>query len=245
MTEYIERFYRDWIDTVDLNKFEVRDRETDLLILSDINLEHEARFFVSRIRKELEDYIEENLEFKKSLTPVDVRDDAPLVVRKMSEAAKIYDVGPMASVAGAVSELVGRALLEFSNSAIVENGGDIFAKVGRKIKFSLFAGNESPFTNKLMFVVDASNGVGICTSSGKVGHSLSFGNADAVVVVAKNVALADAAATSMANRIQTSEDIYELVEIEAQKGLVQGIIACAGDKIALWGDIALYKEEIQ
>ena len=36
------------------------------------------------------------------------------------------DVGPMAAVAGAIAEYVGKDLLQYSRNVIVENGGDIF-----------------------------------------------------------------------------------------------------------------------
>ena len=45
--------------------------------------------------------------------------------------------------------------------------------------------------------------MGICTSSGTVGHSLSFGKADAVCVKAKSVSLADAAATAIGNMVKS------------------------------------------
>ncbi len=54
---------------------------------------------------------------------------------------------------------------------------------------------------------------GVCTSSGTVGHSLSFGKADAVVVGHKNAAIADAFATKLANRVKVKADIQDVLRL--------------------------------
>ena len=106
---------------------------------------------------------------------------APGIVKAMAVAAQKASVGPMAAVAGAIAEFVGKDLLKFSEQVIVENGGDIFIRTDRKRTLGIYAGEDSPFTGKLAIEVDpCESGMGICTSSGTVSHSLSFGNADKV-----------------------------------------------------------------
>jgi ApbE superfamily uncharacterized protein (UPF0280 family) len=79
----------------------------------------------------------------------------------------------------------------------------------------------------------------VCTSSGTLGHSLSFGQADAVCVVADSCALADAAGTSIGNLIQSPDDIDVAIGSGKRFGDIKGIVIIAGDKIGAWGDLEL------
>src|SRR5690606_22056825 len=112
-------------------------------------------------------------------------------------------------------------LLDQSPEVIVENGGDIYLRMDRPVEIGLYAGADSPFSGTLRLRVDPRGaGLGVCCSSGTVGHSLSFGKADAVVTVAADAALADAAATSLCNRIQTTDDIASILDAEKSRGLL-------------------------
>jgi len=149
----------------------------------------------------------------------------------------------MAAVAGAVAQAVGEALLsEGASTVIIENGGDIFAHADRPIRFALYAGETSPFSRRVLFEVDAGGGVGVCTSSGAVGHSLSFGKADAVVAITPDAASADAAATAIANRIQSADNIESVIEQESGRSPLRAIVACLGDKLGVWGDVRLVEQ---
>ena len=239
---YEPRTYRDWVQARDLAAFTVREDETDLAIYAERELKAEALAAVRRCRGELKAYIGRDARFQKSLRPIDVDTDAPAIVREMADAAREYGVGPMAAVAGAVAEYVGRELLELSEQVIVENGGDIFVKMNRETTLGLYAGPDSPFTGKLRFRVDTRGGaVGVCTSSGSVGHSLSFGKADAVVAIAGSTALADAAATALCNRIQQPGDVAAVIDEESERGMLDALIAVIGDKLGVWGDVELVR----
>jgi ApbE superfamily uncharacterized protein (UPF0280 family) len=238
---YEERFYREWSQNEALERFEVKIDESDLFILSDVRDEEKAVAALKKTRTNIETTIERHPVFASSLEPLDVLDGAPDIVFRMIEAGRFWEVGPMAAVAGAVAEQVGLALLERASTVIVENGGDIFASAGRPLRFALYAGEASPFAGELAFELDASGGIGVCTSSGTVGPSLSFGQADAVVAIHSNPLFADAAATAIANRIQGPEDIQTVVETERQRGALKGLIACCRDQLGLFGDLELMK----
>jgi len=124
---------------------------------------------------------------------------------------------------------------------IVENGGDVFARSSEPVTCGLYAGERSPFRDRVAFRVDATAGVGVCTSSGVVGPSLSLGRADAVVAIARDTAHADAAATALANRIERPADVDRVVAEEAERGALDGLIACMGDRIGLWGEVELVR----
>jgi hypothetical protein len=157
----------------------------------------------------------------------------------MIEAGRQAHVGPMAAVAGAIAECVGRELLAFSPEIIVENGGDIFLKILRKRTVGLYAGN-SPLTGKIGLEINPQDTpLGVCTSSGTVGHSLSYGKADAVVVLAASAALADAAATAIGNRVKKPEDIDGVLEFARGIGNLKGIVIVVGKNVGAWGDVKL------
>jgi ApbE superfamily uncharacterized protein (UPF0280 family) len=237
--KYEERKYREWVRHDDLVAFRVMEEETDLMVSSDVDLSAAAAEAVSRYRQQLKGYIIRDNKFATALEPVWVMDDAPDIVKEMAKAARIVGVGPMASVAGAMAERVGEDLLSHSRQIIVENGGDVFIKTASKRLLGIYAA-DSPFTGKLALQIEPDQTpLGICTSSGTVGHSLSFGKADAAIVLSKWTALADAAATATGNLVKSAEDIQEAVEFaRAIEGIV-GVIVIVGDKIGAWGDVEI------
>ncbi len=235
---YVERFYRHWVGRDDLCRFEIVIGESDLLILCDHEAAEPARLALARARNRLTDYLAGHPEFVTSLVPVAVDDDAPEIVQTMAAAAERFEVGPMAAVAGAIAERVGRDLIGSATTVIVENGGDVFAIAPTPIRFALYAGAGSPFSG-LGFEITPTGGVGVCASSGKVGPSLSFGSADAVVAIAADTAAADAAATAFANRVHGPDDIDRVLREAATRPGLLGLIACAGDRLGVWGQLEL------
>lgn len=235
--EYKERKYRNLIEGKDLISFQVKEAESDLYIRANQELSFYAQQMVSNFRKQIENYIYSYPLFKSTLLPYPQDKKAPEIIKSMIHATALCGVGPMASVAGAIAEFVGKELLNYSSEVIVENGGDIFIKSNRLRKVSIFAGS-SPFSQRIILKIGTQeNYIGVCTSSGKVGPSLSFGKADAVTVISDSVLLADAAATAVGNMIITWKDIEQGL-IYAQKIKdVKGAVIIKNDKIGLWGDI--------
>jgi ApbE superfamily uncharacterized protein (UPF0280 family) len=234
---YQPRTYRCWIKDDDLVSFNVTVKETDLYIRAASNLEAEALKAVIKHRAPLEEYIKSHPLFLHSLEPCSVEEDAPAVVRAMAQAAEMVGVGPMAAVSGAIAEAVGKDLLVRTPEVVVENGGDIFMKISRTRLIGVYAGGSS-FTGKIAFEIGPEETpLGVCTSSGTVGHSLSFGVADAVIVLSHSTALADAAATAIANRVKAAGDIDMVIEqAQAIDGLA-GVIVIKDEKIGMWGSI--------
>ncbi len=234
---YKERTYRNQVKGENLTYFNVKEQETDLQIGAHRLLESEAKTAIEHYRRQIECYIRSHPQFKTSLTPSPVNEEAPSIIKTMAEAAKMTNVGPMAAVAGAISEAVGKELLSFSPEIIVENGGDLFIKSNTVRRISIFAGT-SPFNQKIALKIKPEDTpLGICTSAGTVGPSLSFGKADAVVVVSKNTALADAAATATGNMIKTAADIEQGITFAQSIVGIKGVIIIIGDKMGAWGDI--------
>ncbi len=239
MKEFTKRSYRKRVRSKGLVTFEVGVKETDLLVSAEKALEKEARDLIFASRHQVESYADTHPDFLTALTPYPDDPLAPPLVREMIECTKHLGVGPMASVAGAIAQYVGKGLLQWSREVIVENGGDIFLKTGRTITVSMFAG-KSPLSNKLGLVIaPGKTPLGVCTSSATVGHSYSMGVADAACILAASATLADGAATAMCNRVQGKIDLDRIGEwAEKMKG-VRGALVIVGDKMATWGEIEL------
>ncbi|MCP4200097.1 MAG: UPF0280 family protein [Proteobacteria bacterium] len=236
---YNDRFYRQWMGRDNLKRFQVKVKESDLFILCSKKMEKLAYATLAEVRRQIEIYIGENKPFAVSFEPLPVAEDAPGVVSKMARAADFWNVGPMAAVAGVIAEDVGRRLAEECDVVMVENGGDVYVRAPEPVRFALYAGEDSPFTDKVTFEVAAPHGLGVCTSSAVVGPSLSFGKADAVVAIHNDTAFADAAATSLANRIKTKDDVDRIVGEQEKRETLHGLIACCGDRLGIWGAVEL------
>jgi ApbE superfamily uncharacterized protein (UPF0280 family) len=236
---YQPRTYRHWVKGKDLVAFKVTVKETDLYIRARSDLKRQAHELVLKYRQMLEEYIEGHPSFLTSLEPLAVDDDAPPLVRDMAEAAGKAGVGPMAAVAGAIAECVGSELLDFSTEVIVENGGDIYLKSLKQRLIGIYAG-KSPLTGRVGLEIESKDTpLGVCTSSGTVGHSLSFGKADAVIVLSRSTALADAAATTIGNHILKPQDIPGGIEFaQTIKGL-KGVVIIQGEQVGVWGEVKL------
>jgi hypothetical protein len=236
---YEPRNYRHWVKARDLVSFSLVVKETDLYIRASTNLRRKAYKLALKYRGILERYIEQHPTFLTSLEPVSVGDDAPHIIKSMAESTARVGIGPMASVAGAIAEFVGNELLVFSPEIIVENGGDIYLKSLRERLVGIYAG-ESPLTGKIgLRINNEDTPLGICTSSGTVGHSLSYGKADAVIALSKSATVADAAATAIGNLITQPNDIPSGIEFaRGIKGL-SGVIIIKDDNIGLWGEVRI------
>ena len=235
--EYKERKYRNLIEGKDLISFQVKEAESDLYIRANQELSLYTRQMLSNFRGQIESYIDSHPLFKSTLLPYSQDKKAPEIIKSMIHTTALCGVGPMAAVAGAIAEFVGKELLNYSSEVIVENGGDIFIKSNKVRKVSIFAGR-SPLSQRIILKIEArKNYVGVCTSSGTVGPSLSFGKADAVTVISDSVLLADAAATAVGNIIKTRKVIEQsLIYAQRIKG-VKGVVIIKDDKMGLWGDI--------
>ncbi len=242
---YQPRLYRDWTRDRDLVSCSVVAGQTDLCVRTTRNLRFRAVKLLSKYRGQLERYIERHPEFEGALAPISVGGEAPEIAKAMARAAEIAGVGPMAAVAGAIAGFVGRGLSRYSEETIIENGGDIFLQSSRKRLVGVFAG-ESPLSGSIALEIQPEETpLGICTSSGTVGHSLSFGKADACIVLSPIVEIADAAATALGNRIMSAADIPAAIEAAKLMNEVAGVVIIKGDQMGVWGKVKLVPQREQ
>jgi len=238
-----KRTYRNLVNAEKLTTFQVVVKETDLLVHADRYLRREVRELVLEQRGYVEAFIDTNPEFMTALDPWRSEVPAPPIIANMIRAGTAAGVGPMAAIAGAIAESVGRGLLEITDQVIVENGGDVFIKTSKPVTVGIYAGS-SPLSMQVGIRLSNENKpIAVCTSSGTLGHSLSLGQADAVCVVADSCALADAAATSLGNRVRSEADIDRAIAAGRSMAEIAGIVIIAGEKIGAWGDLELIRLE--
>ncbi|MBN2026383.1 MAG: UPF0280 family protein [Actinobacteria bacterium] len=240
MEEYLRRFYRENMRAEGLVSFTVTMKESDLFIWAERDLSAEARDSLARHRADLEDFIIRQRRFGTSFGPYELPEGSPPVVTVMAAAAARTGVGPMAAVAGAIAEVVGKDLAPLSPEIMVENGGDIHIRSARQRRVGVFAG-ASPLSGRLNLLLPPTpeEGLGVCTSSATVGPSFSAGRADSALVVAESASLADAAASALGNRAKSPEHIEEALNSVATITGVTGCLVIIGDKLGVRGDLEL------
>lgn len=240
--EYRERSYRSRFSDDERRWFCVKFLESDLWIGVDrgsyrASMEADAYAMLVDLRRQMDAYLLMDPAYKAALTPYDAGLEAPEILKEMSRVSHKTGIGPMSAVAGAVAKKVAEFL--GTNEVIVENGGDIYAQAASDMDISVFAG-QSPLSEKIgLHIPAASFPLGICTSSGTVGPSLSLGRADAVMIVCKDVMLADSYATAMANRIKTVSDLQPVIDRISDIPEILGAIAVKDDRMAITGQYEL------
>ncbi len=241
-----QRTYRNQFSEQRFRSFTVNYKETDLWIGVDPDsfreeMREAALAKVIALRTEMEAYLLTDPVFGKTFEPHQVKPNAPEIVNRMADAASRARVGPMAAVAGAFSELVGQHLMQqfYIQEIVVENGGDIFLKINRNLLMSVYAGN-SPLSEKIGIEIPADQSpLGVCTSAGTVGPSVSLGKTDATMIVCRNTALADALATTFGNLVQVPEDVQQVTQqTERFPEILSAVIICH-DKIGIRGQFEM------
>lgn len=233
------RTYRDRLRAGGLVSFRICAKQTDMLVTAERSLEAEGNALMLEGRLLIERYIEENPLFATTLVPWGVDPLAPGIIAGMIWAASAAGVGPMAAVAGALAEHVGRGLLLHSGQVIVENGGDLYIKTERPVTVAVLAG-DSPLSGRFgIRVPPEKTPLGVCSSSGRVGHSLSRGRAHAACILSPSAPLADAAATALGNLVSGARDLEKAAGSMAGIDGVTGGLVIAGGCMAAWGDVDL------
>ncbi len=242
-SRYQSRFYRDWGKIKDLHFARIFAKETDLSILTNKKLDED--FVKEKIRSyrwDIESYIDKDRRFLVSLKPITVELNAPPIIKAMEEASRLANAGPMSAVAGAIAQFLGQDLLKKGyKDVIIENGGDIFIKSRKSRIIGIYAGRSKFSKNISLKIRPKDTPLGVCASSGTVGHSLSFGCADCVIILSKSAVVADAAATVTANLIKSKEDLKRALDFALSIKGVTGALAIIGNSLAVLGNIELIK----
>ena len=211
-----------------------------------------AKRSIREQRKLLEEFIRTDPFFMITLEPYDLpaddEDDGndengvndvnnmPEIVKQMIKCSATFGIGPMAAVAGVIAKYAVQAMTEVGATyAVVDNGGDISLLNDEPIVVGIYAG-ASPIRDLAFELPERSEPIGIATSSGTVGPSISFGCADAATVISQDPALADAAATALGNAVQAKGPLEECFRAIDKPG-IDGALVIRGGEMALWGEL--------
>lgn len=220
-----------------MERYELSYKQAMLVVFTKENHQKKAQRELEKRYSLLEKYIEKNQDFKISYEPIRQDPEAPGIVRKMIDASAKANVGPMAAVAGTMAEEIRDFLLsENEKEVIVENGGDFSYSVEKPFLIGLYAG-DSPFSNRLGLKIKESTEMGVCTSSATVGHSVSFGDADAVIALAKSTPLADACATAIGNVVEGENGVKKGIDFASEIDGLKGLIIIRGQELGTGGHL--------
>lgn len=135
------------------------------------------------------------------------------VARRMMAAVRphaAHFITPMAAVAGAVADHLADLALTAAplSRVLVNNGGDIAIRLGHGARARVAVADLGQGTLPARLDISASDGIGGVATSGWRGRSHSLGIADAVTILARDAATADAAATMVANAVDLRGSPY-------------------------------------
>ncbi len=212
-------------------KFQIK--ETVVTIISEKEFIGVAKEAILSHRRKLERFIAQDPFFAVTFEPYQKKQNDPEIVKRMIDAGAKVGIGPMSAVAGTISQLAVEEMRDAgATHAIVDNGGDIALINDRPVLVGVYAGKIKDFALK---IEPQKSILGICTSSGKIGPSISFGNADSVTVISQNTSLADSAATALGNIVTDKNTINRAIDSYKQVDGVNGVLIICEDHIATWG----------
>ena len=217
-------------------RFRFRHKETSVTILTEDEKYYKVAVdAILKARREIEDMIKRNPFFYTTLEPMDCNGE---IVGRMCQASKLAKVGPMATVAGIIAQYAVERMVEAGASfAVVDNGGDIAMFLDRPITVGIWT-----YSTTLSLMIEKDGYYAICTSSGTIGHSISFGFADAATVFARDACIADAFATALGNIIKHEFDRDEIERTlkdfwNEAKEHIDGAIVIKGNVVGFAGEI--------
>ena len=197
-----------------------------------------AQADIVRLRDDLEATIERNPGFRDALAPIaNLTAPCPLAASMARAARLVGDVGPMAAVAGAVAATVANfAIARGETEVVIDNGGDLAVYAPRAVVIGVYGGPNSGLGDRLALRIEPRDRpVAVCASSSRMGHSLSFGDCDLAVVVGRDGAVADAAATSAANQVHNEADIQPTLERIAALPDIDGVLLARDGRVGVMG----------
>lgn len=222
-------------------------KETIVTITSEKEYLPAAKDAIRSCRSDLEEFIRKDPFFAVTLDKYQPcqpahpdASDIPEIAWRMAAAANRLDIGPMSAVAGTIASMAVEAMIEAGATyAIVDNGGDIALINDETVIVGIYAGESGTNVSIGLEIEPRDSIIGICTSSGRIGHSISFGDADAVTVLSDDVSLADAAATAVGNAVNGAASIKDAFSIVGGVESITGGLIIAGGQIGIYGSVPI------
>ncbi len=231
--------YRKKISSHTHYKWHIMFKHSDLYVACNKDILNPLIKHLSAFYKAIEAAAAHDPAFVKSFSPVRKNQAYSPIINEMIAKTALFGVGPMASVAGAVCDYIGRKLMGQCRTLIIENGGDVFIKSDHDVTAGAYTVTKD-LSDKLKLKISyKQTPCGLCSSSGTFGHSISLGKSDLATVLGSTTMVADAAATALANRIAESEDIQAAIDALKGHNGIRGLLAIKDKKVGIWGQITL------
>ena len=211
--------------------------ETAVTVAADEEYIGYATDAIVRTRRDIVRQISDDPFFLTTFDPYDCPRTACETVKRMCEAAKSAGVGPMATVAGTVAQCALEAMVERgSTHCWVDNGGDIALFVDRPVIAEVFC---DPTSSEAFGLELGPTGrpLGVCASSGRLGHSVSLGDTDIAVAQCDSAILADALATAIGNAVSAEEDLGHCFERFSGLAGFQGALVLRDGSAGVFGSV--------
>ncbi|MCE5329062.1 UPF0280 family protein [bacterium] len=231
--------YRILVNSKSRFNWKVSYKYSDLFIISNADISSKIPDTLIGFYNVIEEFIKNNPVFAKTFNTFNVNEQFPEIIKEMCYGSEMFNVGPMASIAGAVCEYMAEELSKKNSYLAIENGGDIYIKSRHDVIAGLFLKSKYFNNNLKIRIKKEFLPCGIASSSGTLGHSMSLGKSDLIVAVCKSAILADSAATAIGNMINTKDDIEKTLDYFKAFEKILGMVIIKDDKIGLYGKIEL------
>ena len=213
--------------------FEIQVQDMTLHIQAATDVDEESRAAALSFWEVLHAYSIRDPAFRESKRPVNVREDAPEIVREMAATAGRAGVGPMFSFQGAVTDHVGRFLAREVNEVTVNCGGDYFIRSRRRQKLTVVRRPGSPVA---VVVPPTREGVGIAMASGS-GNGRA--QVDGMAVLAESCMLAGAAVAGVRAILSKDDGLRMALDYLKKVPGVAGGVVFLGERIGMAGGLEL------
>jgi ApbE superfamily uncharacterized protein (UPF0280 family) len=235
------KLHRDWLSGADFYLTQIAAKETELQVFT--SRKAERRMIEEKIRLlrlDIENYIERDRLFLVSLRPVEVAKDAPVIVKEMSRCARLINCGPMQTLAGAIAGYLGRALSDNGfKDVVVKNATSIFIKSSKTLAINFYTGRSKIWSRLKLKIRPKDTPLCVAIQEGRRAQDINFGCADNVFVLSSNAALAQGAAVSVANRINTKADMQRALDFARTIKGIEGVAIIMKNNMLSWGKVEI------
>lgn len=198
----------------------------------------EGRAAVLRRWEQVESYLVRNPSLKDAKGPVELDEDAPSLVRLMSEASMAVGVAPLDALPGALVDIIGRDLQLACREAVVTCEGVSFI-IGADERTFVADSVPNSEGNAIGVRVSIQDPYAVFSSIGRIRRAVGVDKARAIAVVARQGALAEAVGVAISNALRKKTRLKKVLGVAKQVPEVVGGAVFVDHEIGLWGDIEI------
>jgi ApbE superfamily uncharacterized protein (UPF0280 family) len=198
----------------------------------------QARAAALRRWEQVEAYLMRNPWFKDADGPLQIDMDAPPIINAMTEASRMVNVRPFATLAGALVEAVAGDLAVACREAVAGCEGVTYIVGGAKVRTHLIdpSGGDG---RGVAVKVRSETPYAVYSSAGRVRIIPVTGRARAIAVVGKDGALTESVGVAIGATMRKSSRVEGVLATARQIGGLRGGVVVTSRDIGVWGDIEI------